>query len=205
MEPNPPIRDIETSQNQEQSQLTQLTYASVAASGYTSGSPPLSFGNHEGGFSDEQGSMEEGEEEKYGGDDDEPYEPSEQGLENDDMDDQYNEHFTEASYGYPFDERIKYFLAGNLISKGNRQAVELCILAEAGMTVSQNSSAKQKELMEQICSKYGEIIRTLDPALWSSSDLRHRMYERLDGGRKDGFGERDMWKKWQKLKSHMKK
>jgi hypothetical protein len=27
----------------------------------------------------------------------------------------------------------------------------------------------------------------------------------LDGGRKDGFGERDMWKKWQKLKSHMKK
>jgi hypothetical protein len=31
------------------------------------------------------------------------------------------------------------------------------------------------------------------------------MYERLDGGRKDGFGERDIWKKWQKIKSHMKK
>ena len=49
--------------------------------------------------------------------------------------------------------------------------------------------------MELICSKYSEIIRTLDPDLWSSSELRRRMYERLDGGRKDGFGERNMWKK----------
>jgi hypothetical protein len=31
------------------------------------------------------------------------------------------------------------------------------------MTVSQNNSAKQKELIELICGKYGEIIRTLDP------------------------------------------
>jgi hypothetical protein len=88
--------------------------------------------------------------------------------------------------------------------KTNREAVERCIIAEAGTTVSQNNSARQKELMELICGKYGEIIRTLDPALWSSTEHRRRMYERLDGGRKDGFGdERDMWKKWQKLKSHM--
>jgi hypothetical protein len=134
-----------------------------------------------------------GEEEEAGGDDDE------------DMEDPFNEHYTEAAYSYLFDDRLKYFLAGNTITKTNRDAVERCIIAEAGMSAGQNTSAKQKELMEQICCKYSEIIRTLDPALWSSSELHYRMYERLDGGRKDGFGERDMWKKWQNLKSHMKK
>jgi hypothetical protein len=76
-------------------------------------------------------------------------------------------HFTEAAYSHPFEEHVKYFLAGNTITKTNCEAVECCIIAEAGMTVSQNNSAKQKELMELIWEKYSEIIRTLDPALWS--------------------------------------
>ncbi len=193
--PLPPLRNIVTSRRQEESQLTD------ASGGYACRSPhsQVSFGNNqEGGFSDGQGSEDEESEE-------EGEEQLEQDDENADMDDPLNEHFTEAAYGYSFEARFKYFMAGNTITKTNRQTVELCIIAEAGMTVSQNSSSKQTELKEQICGKYAEIIKTLDTALWSSTDLRRKMYERLDGGRKDGFGERDMWKKWQQLKTHMKK
>jgi hypothetical protein len=167
--PNPPVCNIDTSQNHEESQLTD-------ASGYASGSPQSFGNNHEGGFSDDQGSMEECEGEEAEGDNQDDVDA--------DMDDPFNEHFTEAAYSHLFEERVKYFLAGNMITKTNREAVECCIIAEAGMTVSQNNSAKQKELMELIWEKYSEIIRTLDPALWSSTELHRRMYERLDGGRR---------------------
>jgi hypothetical protein len=50
--PNPPVCNIETSQNHEESQLTD-------ASGYASGSPQSFRDNCKGGFSDDQGSMEE--------------------------------------------------------------------------------------------------------------------------------------------------
>jgi hypothetical protein len=84
--PNPPVRNIVTSQNHEESQLTDT-------SGYASGSPQSFGNNHKSGFSDDQGSMEEGEGEEAGGDNQDDLDA--------DMDDPFNEHFTEAVYTAP--------------------------------------------------------------------------------------------------------
>lgn len=117
----------------------------------------------------------------------------------------YDGHHVEAAGKYSFAERVQYFLQGNLISSVNRNAVELCVIAEVGRIVNEAGSFNIGVQKEMFINQYAIEIQSLDPSLFISQDLRQKMCTRLENGRKDEFGAKDMYKKWKKMCTELRK
>jgi hypothetical protein len=111
----------------------------------------------------------------------------------------------EAASDFTFPERMRHFLGHNLISEVNRVTVENCIIAEAGMKMEKSLASTLAIQQDKIVFFYRETIQSLGHDLFESRDLRLRMYERLFKGRQDGYGKKDMMKKWTDIKATMKK
>ena len=111
----------------------------------------------------------------------------------------------EAASDFTFPERMRHFLGHNLISEVNRVTVENCIIAEAGMKMEKSLASTLAIQQDKIVFFYHETIQSLGHDLFESRDLRLRMYERLFKGRQDGYGKKDMMKKWTDIKATMKK
>ena len=118
---------------------------------------------------------------------------------------EFDEILVESAINYTFPERVRFFLGGNSITNDNRQAVEYCIIGEAGVKVTKNNTCKKMELKEKIVEEYVNVIRSLDPSLFQSSKLRNDMYRRLAGGRMDKYGSKIMWRLSEEFQSKMKK
>jgi hypothetical protein len=58
------------------------------------------------------------------------------------------------------------------ITYDNRVAVEYCVIAEASITVDQNTVANKGQLPKLITEEYSTTIRLLDTSLFESHSLR---------------------------------
>ena len=87
----------------------------------------------------------------------------------------------------------------------NRNAVELCVIAEVGRIVNEAGLFNIGVQKEMFIHHYAIEIQSLDPSLFVSQDLRQKMCTRLENGRKDEFGAKDMYKKWKKMCTELRK
>ena len=97
------------------------------------------------------------------------------------VDDPYHKMLVESAIDYSFGDRVQYFLGGARINNKFRLAVETCVLGEAGKIVCEDMCAKVASLKVQLAKKYEEIMRSLDPGLFESAQLRDDVCKRMFG------------------------
>ena len=119
--------------------------------------------------------------------------------------DRYHIALVESAVDYPFNERLTYFLSGGPITKSNRQAVELCVLGEAGRIVSRDKTSRLSSLKRSLVQEYSIVMKSLDSSLFQNNHIRDDMCTRLFGGRQNSYGEKKMWEMWTEMKTEMKK
>jgi hypothetical protein len=117
----------------------------------------------------------------------------------------YDDILIETASDGKFPERLDFFLKGYTISNDTRDAVETCIIAQAGIAVSDDKFASVAQLKNRIVAEYSTAIRTIPSHLFVSQEVREDMLTRLKGGRQPKYGVDNMWERWQAIKSEMKR
>ncbi|KAL3791835.1 hypothetical protein ACHAWO_012792 [Cyclotella atomus] len=122
------------------------------------------------------------------------------------MQDEFDVCLTESASGFTFPQRLRYFLQGQTISDRNRAAVEMAILCEAGMMVTEDETCKESARGELLVQQYKAVIQSIPRQDFISSKLREDMMERQKNGqKKGGFKTKTLWVKWGSAKTTIRK
>jgi hypothetical protein len=98
------------------------------------------------------------------------------------VDDPFHRMLVESAIDYSFGDRVHYFLGGARINNKFRLSVETCVLGEAGKIVCEDMMcAKVSSFKALLAKKYEEIMRSLDPGLFESAQLRDDVCKRMFG------------------------
>lgn len=117
----------------------------------------------------------------------------------------FDEILTESAYDKKFPERLEQFLGHSKITETNRLAVEICLIAQAGIAISEDTTLSNSQLKARIVDEYKQVISTVPSHLFISDDLRKNMHCRLKGAKRPKYGVEFMWNTWLELKSEMKR
>ena len=74
---------------------------------------------------------------------------------------------------YSFFERLKHHMEGNLITKGNRTSVKLCIFVKAGAAVRGMDPMKKEKKETVYFNKYMTILDEIEDSMFSQANLRN--------------------------------
>jgi hypothetical protein len=168
-------------------------------------SDPTSQLTDYGKYQSEEEVEEEGEDIHYDNAQDDPSEVVPAAATEEEEIGRYDDILIETASDGRFPERLEFFLRGYTISNDTRDAVETCIIAQAGIAVSEDKFASVSQLKNRIVTEYSTAIRTIPSHLFVTQDLREDMLTRLKGGRQPKYGIENMWERWQSIKSEMKR
>ena len=97
---------------------------------------------------------------------------------------------------YSFFERLKHYMEGNQITKGNRASVELCILVEAGAAVRGMDPMKKVKKETVFFNKYMATLDEIEDSMFSQTNLRECMRLRYKNAKKENTGT-SLWRKYE--------
>jgi hypothetical protein len=115
-----------------------------------------------------------------------------------------DDEYTSGAYAaadFPISQRIMHFLRGRKIDNVTRQNVEICLLIEAGGSVSSERTTTASVRNVMMMERYATLLSAFSPEDFDSGRLRGHMNQFLYNAKREMTGER-LWKKfedWRKI------